>query len=158
MRHILAKERERRVGHHDIRLLQQLDALITTEIPVSLQRTDANLLGVWYAVGVAVAQILQLDGLLAVVAAEEVGILVLVASGDETFQAQLLEAVGKVVEEVADTGIVAVAEDSLPPEVITVVTKLILDVGQLGVELVFLGLVGGLQVFVSSHAVDSLRA
>lgn len=108
------------------------------------QGADADLFGIGHTVGVAVAQVFQPDGLLVVVAAEEVGVLVLVASGDEAFQAQLLEAVGKVVEEVADARVVAVAEDGLPPEVFTVMTEFVLDVGQLSVEFVFLSLVGGL--------------
>ena len=144
LRYRLAEERERRVGHHDVRLLEQFDALGAAEVAVAPQGADADLFGIGHTVGVAVAQVFQPNGLLVVVAAEEVGVLVLVASGDEAFQAQLLEAVGKVAEEVAGARVVAVAEDGLPSEVFTVMTEFVLDVGQLSVEFVFLSLVGGL--------------
>lgn len=144
LRYILAKKGEGRIGHHDIRLLQQFDALGAAEISVSYQETDTDLLGIGHTVAVVVTRIFKLDGLLPVVAAEEFGILVLVACGDEPFKTQLLEAVCKIVEEVAYAGIIAVAEDGLAPEVLAVVTELVLNVAQLRVELVLLGLVGGL--------------
>ena len=144
LRYILAKKGEGRVGHHDIRLLQQFDALWATEIPVSFQWTDTDLLGIGHAVAVAVAGVFQPYGLLLVIAAEEFRILIFVARGDETLHAKLLEAVCKIMEEVTYAGIIAVAEDGLPPEVLAVVTELVLNVAQLRVELVLLGLVGGL--------------
>ena len=140
LRYILAKKGEGRVGHHDIRLLQQFDALGAAEISISYQETDTDLLGIGHTIAVVVSRIFKPDGLLLVVAAEEFGVLVLVACGNEPFETQLLEAVCKIVEEVAYAGIIAVAEDGLAPEVLAVVTELVLNIAQLSV----VGLVGGL--------------
>ena len=38
LRNILAEETERRVGHHHVRFLENLDALIAAEISIALQR------------------------------------------------------------------------------------------------------------------------
>ena len=71
-----------------------------------------------------------------------------VAGSDELSQPQLLEVVGEVVKEVADTGIVAVAVDDLALELRLVVPQLTLDVSKLRVELVLLRLAGTLKATV----------
>lgn len=80
--------------------------------------------------------------------AEKIGVLVLVAGGDEFLESQRVVLVGEVVEELADLGIIAVAQDGLALEVLGVVLELLLDVGKLGVELVLLGRLGGMQASV----------
>ena len=102
--HVLTEQREGRVGHHDVCLLEQFDGFLATEVAVTLERLDPNLLGVGDIVAVSVARVLELDRLLGVVLAEEIDLLVPVASRDELLQAQLLEVVGEVVEEVATRG------------------------------------------------------
>ena len=72
LRHVLAEQRERRVGDHDVGLLEQLDALRAAEVAVALERLDADLLGVGDVVAVLVALVLEVDRLLGVVLAEEV--------------------------------------------------------------------------------------
>ena len=61
LRHVLAEQRERRVGHDDVRLLEQLDALRAAEVAVALQRLDADLFGVGDVVAVLVAVVLKVD-------------------------------------------------------------------------------------------------
>ena len=71
----------------------------------------------------------EVDRLLGVVLAEQVGRLALVAGRDELLQPQLLEVVGEVVEEVAHRGgRSAVAIDDLALEAALVVAQLALDV------------------------------
>ena len=72
-----------------------------------------------------------------------------VARAEEAAQAEPVEVQGEILEEVALIGVVAVAKDGLPAEVGQVVLQLTFDVGELGVELVFLGALGGVEVPVS---------
>lgn len=60
----------------------------------------------------------------------------------------ILEVVREVVKEVADLRIVAVAQDGLALEVLGVMPQLLLDVGELGVKLVLLGRLGGMQTSI----------
>ena len=94
---------------------------------------------------------------LRIVPAEHVAVPVPVARGDELLQAQALEVVREEVEEVGDAGIVAVAVHDFAPEVSGVVAQLILDVGELRVELVVPLPRGSLQVLVQRHGRHELR-
>ena len=87
-------------------------------------------------------------------AAEQVAFLVPVARGDELVQAQALEVVREVMEEFGDAGIVAIAVHDLAPEMSSVVAQLVLDVGQLRVELVVLLPLGFVQVLVQRHGLS----
>ena len=109
---------------------------------------DADLLRVGDAVAVLVAVVDERDRPLAVVLRKEVRRLVLVARRDEPLQTKRLELVGKVVEEVGDARIVAVAQDRLAAEVFLVVRELPLDVRELRVELVLLRLLRRVQIAV----------
>ena len=80
--------------------------------------------------------------------AEEVGGVVLVAGGYELLQAEVLEVVGEVIEEVAYARVVAVAENRFALEVLGVVPEFVFDVRQLRVELVLLRVFRFYQVFV----------
>jgi hypothetical protein len=130
------------VGHHDVCLLKQFDALSAPEVPVAPEGLDPDLFGIGNVVAVLVPLVLEVDGLLRVVLANEICVLALVASGDELPESQLLEVVGEVMEEVAHAGVVAVAIDDLALEVLFVVPQFLLDIRQLRLELVLLGQVG----------------
>jgi len=75
--------------------------------------------------------------------AEQGGVVVLAAGGDE-----LLEVGREVEEEVADARVVAVAEDGFALEVLLVVTQFLYDVGELDVELILLGGLGGMEASI----------
>src|SRR5674476_64830 len=99
---------------------------------------DADLVRVGDASVVLVAVVFEVDSPLRRVRAEQIGIAILVAGGDQPFQRQLLEVVRKVVKEIADLGIVAVAQDGLALEMRRVMPQLLLDVRKLSVKLVLL--------------------
>lgn len=80
--------------------------------------------------------------------AKEVALLILVAGGDEAFEPQTLKVVGEVVKEVAHARIVAIAIDCLATEVLGVVHKFLFDIGQLGIEFIFLGIFCRMQIAV----------
>jgi hypothetical protein len=71
-----------------------------------------------------------------------------VAGGDELLELQLLEVMREKVEEVADLGIVAVAEDGLLLEVLRVVPQLFFDVGELCIKLILLRRLRGVQASI----------
>ena len=81
---------------------------------------EAYFVRVGDAVVVLVAVVVEVDSLFRRVLAEQVGVAILVAGGDQLFQLQLLEVVREVVKEVADLGIIAVAQDGLVLEVLRV--------------------------------------
>ena len=157
LRHVFAEEREGWVGHHDVCLLEQADALLRAEVTVSVQRVDAYFCGVGNVVAVPVAVVDQINGLLAGVLAEEVHVLILVARGDEAAKAQKLEVVGKIGEEVGDARVVAVAEHGLAAEMLAIVAQLVVYVLQLRVELVLLSLLRSVEIAVW-HVVFSFGA
>ena len=136
---VLSKQRERRIGHNDVCLFKQFDTLLATEIAVAFQWLYANLLCIWCAVAVLVAFIYKIHSLLALVLAEQIHILILVASGYEFLQAEKLEVVGEVSEEVAYAWVVAVAQHRLSTEMVVIVTQFVVYVFELCIELVFFG-------------------
>ena len=140
-----------RIGHHDVRLLQKLDAFRAAEIPIPFKLTDSNIPNVGHPAAHRVPLIFEPYRPLRIVTAEQVAVLVLVARGDELLQAQAVEVVREVMKEVGDAGIVAIAVHTLVTEVSGVVAQLVLDVGKLGVELVVLLPLGFSQVFIQRH-------
>jgi hypothetical protein len=139
--HKFSEQRERRIGDHDVRLFQQVDALCAAEVAIAFQRFHAYFFRIGYVVAVLVALVFQIDRLVTFVLAEEVAFLILIAGGDEAFQPQIFKLVGEIMEEIADARVVAVAEYRLAAEVLFVVLQFILNVGQLGIKLVIFGLV-----------------
>ena len=109
LRDILPKERERRICDDNIGLLQQLYALGASEITVALEIAHADFLWVWNAISVLVSKVFKPNSSLAVIATEKVSLLILVTSRDKAFQSQVFKLVREIMEEVADTRIVAVA-------------------------------------------------
>jgi hypothetical protein len=83
-----------------------------------------------------------------------------VAGGDELFEAELVEVGGEILKEIALEGVVAVAVDDLVTEGVGVELQigldLFLDVYVLGVELVLLGCLGGVQASVQRLAILAL--
>jgi hypothetical protein len=80
--------------------------------------------------------------------AEQICVAILVAGGDQIFQFQLLEVVREVVKEIAYLGIVAVAQDALVLEMLSIMPQLLLDVGELGVKLVLFRRLRGVQASI----------
>ena len=134
---VLSKQRERRICHNDVCLFKQFDTLLATEIAVAFQWLYANLLCVWYAVAVLVAFVYKIHSLLALVLAEQIHILILVASGYEFLQAEKLEVVGEISEEVAYAWVVAVAQHGLATEMVAIVAQFVVYVFKLCIEFVF---------------------
>jgi len=97
---------------------------------------------------VIIAGVFEVNRLFLVVLAKEVGRVVLVAGRYELFQAEVLEVVGEVVEEVANARVVAVAENRFALEVRGVVPEFVFDVRQLRVELILLRVFRFYEVFV----------
>ena len=63
----------------------------------------------------------------------------------------MLEIVRKIMEEIADARVVAVAINSFVFEMVFVVPQLVFDVGKLGVELIVFGFVRRVKGFVACH-------
>lgn len=165
LRDIFAEKGEGWVGHHDVRLFEQLDTLGAAEVAASreafagvgvLLQEERDVFDAGRSVPIDILHFLYLDcncfGLLALI----IALLVLferklcagdwgtvVAGADKLFQSQLVEVGGKVLEEVALEGVVAIAVDNLAAEGVGVEFEvgldLFLDVNVLSVELVLLG-------------------
>ena len=181
--HVFAEERERRVRHDDVGLVEERDALRRAEVAVALEAREDVLpvadepfdvgevdaavavlvlhLGDDDLVGLAAARggraALALGGR---VVAEEVELGVddgggRVARRGEALQAQRVEVHREILEEAALVGVVAVAEDARAPEVGAVVLQLVLDEAEVGVELVLLVAGGVVQVAVAGLRVRS---
>ena len=171
-RHILAEQAERRIGHDDVGLVEQFEALAAAEVArtvgsVAVQLRQLVLLGVQQvpdvvhiqpSVAGGVAEDVD-DGLVRPAVSSRIlvhviveqGWLVLaagdggarVAGGDEALQPQVVEVQREVLEEIALERVVAIAEHDLVPEMLLVVDQFVPDVGHACVELVVLGLLGG---------------
>ncbi len=113
---------------------------------------DTDFVRVWDAVFVLVAVVFEVESTCRRVLAEQIGIAILVAGGDQLFQLKFLEVVREVVEEIADLGIVAIAQHGLALEMLRVMPQLLLDVRKLGVKLVLLGRLGGMQTSIQRLA------
>ena len=80
--------------------------------------------------------------------AEQVRLVVLVAGGEQLPEMKHLKIVQEVLEEVAYTRVVAVAQDGFVLEMPLVMDKFLFDVGKLGIELVLLGRPSGVQASI----------
>jgi hypothetical protein len=139
-------------------LLQECDAFLASEVAVAFEGVDADpLRGGNASARGSLAFVDEVDTELAVVLAEEVGVAVLVAGGDEFLELEVVELAGEVVKEVADLGVIAVAQDSLALEVLRVVLEFLLDVGKLGLELILLCRLRGVQASIQRLARHSSR-
>ena len=74
------------------------------------------------------------------------------ARRDQLLQAKVIEVHGEVLEEVGLVWVVAVAQHDLGTQLVTVVTQFLLDVRQLGVELVPWVAIASTQRFISRHS------
>ena len=118
---------------------------------------DADFFGVGDAVAIFVAKVFQPNRPLGIVLAEQVPLLVLVASGNQPFQAQVFKIVGEVVEKVRHPWVIAVAKDCLSLEMFLVMFQLVLDIRELGVKFIFLGVLRAIQLAVLCHGACSLE-
>lgn len=139
------------IGDYDVGFFQQFYALGTSEIPVSFQRMNSDFLWAGNSVSILVSGIFQPDGVSTSALAEKVHVLILVAGSDEFLESEIFEIIGEVVEEIADARVVAVAEHGLAPEMLFITLQFILDVGQLGVEFIFLFFLRLVKAVVSGH-------
>ena len=151
MADIFTKEAERWVRDDNVCLLEQLNALWTTEVAVSFEFVDSDFFRAWHTVSVPVAEIFKPDRGLAVVSTEQIHILILVAGCDKFLKSEKLKVVGEIMKEVADSRVITVAKDCLALEMFPVMPQLILDVRKLGVELIFLRALSLVKVIVPGH-------
>jgi hypothetical protein len=91
------------------------------------------------------------------VARKQVNVLVLVAGRDEPLETQRLELVGEIVEEIGNTGVVAIAKDRFAFEMSLVMGQLAFDVGELRIKLVLFRFFRVIQQFVG-HVLSFLPA
>ena len=92
-------------GVETVRSIRAVDA----EIPIAFQRFYSYLFGIGYMVSIFIAFINQVNGLFALVLAEQVYILILITSGNQFFQSKKLKVVGEISKEITHTRIVTVA-------------------------------------------------
>ena len=119
-----------------------------TEISVTFEIMDADFFGVRYSITVAVTKILQPNGLLRIVLAEQIAVLVFVAGGDEFLQAQLLKVIAEIMEKVAYTRVIAVAKHSFAFKMLLIMPQLVLNVNKLSIKLVFFGIFRLIQILI----------
>ena len=146
--HILAKQREWRIRNHDVRLIEQCQALLRAEVAVTLKLSQFVL-----AKLEQVTDILHIDATvpgrvmhrcddrlirlrLAVTVLGDSR--PLITRRNQLLQSETGEVQHEELEEVALERVVAVAEHRLVLEVPTIMTEFLLDVRQLGVELIVL--------------------
>ena len=173
LRHIFTKERKGRIGHHDVRLAQKFDALGRAEVArlqlrehvLVVPNQDFHVGHIHRAVAVHVFHLrddqFMGDALrfFGVHLGKERKLRALngravVAGADEFLQPQLVEARGKIFEEIAFVGVVAVAEYRLAAKVRPIVLQLSLDVFVLRVKLVFLRRLCSAQILVCHKEKD----
>ena len=174
LRDVFAEEGEGRVGDHNVRLLQQPHALGAAEVTAPgeacarvgvLLQEQLDVFDAGSAISVDILHFLDLDGDRLGLLALAIPLVVLterelspgdrgtvVAGGDELLEAELVEVGGEVLEEIALERVVAIAVDYLAAEGVGVKLQvsldLFLDVHVLGVELVLLGRLRGVQASV----------
>ena len=118
--YIFPKQRERRIGHHNISLFQQLNTFLAAKVAVAFKWLYPYFLSIGDTVAVFVAFIHEKHSLFAFVLAEEIHVLILVASGYEFLQSKKLEVVGEISEEVAHARVIAVAQHRLAAKMLTI--------------------------------------
>lgn len=120
----------------------ELGSPIFLEVAVPRQVLDADFNAIRFIIFVLVTVVFEIDGPFGVVSAEQVHILILVAGGNEFFEAQFLEVERKVTEEIAHMRIITVAIHHLALEVVLIMLQLPLNVRQLCVKLILLRVFG----------------
>ncbi len=87
---VFVEQRKRWIGHHDVRPIQELDALRIAEFAVLFKLTDANIADFGHPAAVRGPLVFEPYRPLRVLAAEQVAVLVLFVRGDELLQASAL--------------------------------------------------------------------
>ena len=118
---------------------------------------NADFFGVGDAVAIFVAKVFQPNRPLGIVLAEQVPFLILVAGGNQSFQAQVFKVVGEIVEKIGHARVIAVTENRLVLEVFLVMFQFVLDIRELCIELVFLGVLCAIQLAILRHGACSLE-
>ena len=173
LRHVFAEERKGRIGHHDVCLAQKVDALLRAEVArlqlrehiLVVPNQDFHVGHVHRAVAVHVFHLrddqFMGDALrfFGVHLGKERKLRALngravVAGADKFLQPQLVEARGKIFEEIAFVGVVAVAEYRFAAKVLPIVLQLALDVFVLRVKLVLLRRLCSAQILVCHKEKD----
>ena len=153
--YIFTEQREGWIGYDNICLFQQLYTLTTAEIAIAFQRVDAYFLWVGNVVAILVTIIYQIYCLFTLILTEQVHILILVASGDESLQPKKLKVISEVREKVAHPWVITIAQHRLSSEMFPIVSQLVVDVFQLRIKFVLLCLLGSIQIFVSHRLIVS---
>ena len=105
-------------------------------IAVAVQLLESNSFGSGNFATVFFARVFKINGFLGIVLAKQIGVLAFVAGRDEFFQPQLHEFVGKIMEEIADARVVAIAKNDFAFEMLLVMAEFLFDVGKLRVKLI----------------------
>ena len=157
LRYVLTEQGEGRVCHHDVCLFQKLNTFGTAKIAVAFKIMNADFFGVRDSVAVLIAEVFQPNRPLGIVLAEQVPFLILVAGGNQSFQAQVFKVVGEIVEKIGHARVIAVTENRLVLEVFLVMFQFVLDIRELCIELVFLGVLCAIQLAILRHGACSLE-
>ena len=178
-RDVLPEQRERWICDHNVGFLQQLQALGGAEVAVTFQLGQFIFAGLEQLCHVKHVHTTISggvvhrghDGLIwfayfALIATEYVKQAELapgnrrpgIAGGNELLEAETLEVQHKELEEVGLEGVVAVTENRLALEVTAVVPHLLLNIGELRVELVFLRRLRRPKTRVPCHGAPCLRS
>ena len=127
-----------------------------TEIAVTLEIMNAYLLGVGHTVAIAVAEIFQPNGTFRIILAEKVTVLVLVASGNQLFQSQLLKVVAEIMEKIAYTRVIAITEYRFAFKMCFVMSQFVLYINKLCVKLVFFALFAACRLMFPAIVIDTI--
>jgi hypothetical protein len=126
LRHVFAEQGKRGISNDDVRFFEYLDALGAAEIAVLLERGLYSVELVDSSVVVHVAHDFELVR----------GLIRLEMRGDELFKSEELKIFGKIPPEITFFGIVTITEDRFSLKMVFIAAKFLLDVGELGIELI----------------------
>ncbi len=146
--HILSEQRERRIRDHDVRLIEQRQALLGAEVAIAFQLDKLVLAkleqvtDVFHIDAAVPGRVMHRcdDRLIGLRPAVTVlgDSRPLITRRNQLLQSETFEVQHEELEEVALERVVAVAEHRCALEMLTIMTEFLLDIRQLGVELIVL--------------------
>ena len=86
---------------------------------------------------------------------KKINVLILIAGSNQLLQAEKLEVVSKIFEEVTDTRVITVTQDRLTTEMPAVMTQLIIYIFKLSIKLIFLGFLSLIEILISHPLLKS---
>ena len=89
---------------------------------------NTNFFWIGHTIAIAVPVILQPNGLFRIVLTEKITVLIFIAGGNQLFQPQLLKVVAEIMEEIAHTRIIAIAEYYFTIKMCFIVFQFILNI------------------------------